>query len=62
MFPSSTFMNSLDLMLDLKSTRVSQAKENVGLFPQGPTGHIARFFNKNKNNLSIFVQYEKEWM
>ena len=53
-------MNLLDLMLDLKSTRVSQAKENVGLFPQGPTGHIAHFFNKNKNNLSIFVQYEKE--
>ena len=53
-------MNLLDLMLDLKSTRVSQAKENVGLFPQGPTGHIGDLSHKNKNNLSIFVQYEKE--
>ena len=33
-------MNLLDLMLDLKITRVSQAKENVVFFPQGPTGHI----------------------
>ena len=51
-------MNLLDLMLDLKITRVSQAKENVGLFPQGPTGHIGDI--SNKNNLSIFVQHEKE--
>ena len=33
-------MNLLDLMLDLKITRVSQAKENVVFFPQGPTGYI----------------------
>ena len=51
-------MNLLDLLLDLKITQVSQAKENVVFFPQGPTGHIGDF--SVKNNLSIFFQHGKE--